>query len=78
MLSHSATSGSTPNFYVDDARGGVGRHTESMSYWWSAGRVRTLTEWAADSPGHRTGTDTAIPQRALLSVPLSSMDSSLG
>lgn len=48
-----------------------GRHTESMSYCWSTGRVWTLTEWAADNAGHRTGTDTAIPQRALFSVPLS-------
>ncbi|MET7897944.1 hypothetical protein [Streptomyces mirabilis] len=55
-----------------------GRHTESMSYCWSTGRVWTLTEWATDNAGHRTGTDTAIPQRALFSVPLSSMDSSLG
>ncbi|QIY93425.1 hypothetical protein HEP87_03825 [Streptomyces sp. S1D4-11] len=106
VLSHSATSGGTPNFYVDDARGGVGQHgilwrqntsgataaancgqdimyacwgqhTESMSYWWSTGRVWTLTEWAADSAGHWTGTDTAIPQRVLFSVPLSSIDSSL-
>ncbi|MCT9113550.1 hypothetical protein N4G69_50000 [Streptomyces mirabilis] len=98
--------GGTPNFYVDDARGGVGQygilwrqstsgataaancgqeimyacrgqHTESMSYWWSTGRAWTLTEWAADSAGHWTGTDTAIPQRVLFSVPLSSMDSSL-
>ncbi|MGW4984639.1 hypothetical protein [Streptomyces mirabilis] len=78
VLSHSATSGGTPNFYVDDARGGVGQHTESMSYWWSTGRVRMLTEWAADSTGHWTGTDTAILQRVLFSVPLSWMDSSLG
>ncbi|MFF6805641.1 hypothetical protein [Streptomyces sp. NPDC012616] len=106
VLSHSATSGGTPNFYVADARGGVGQHgilwrqntsgakaaancgqdityacwgqhTESMSYWWSTGRVWTLTEWAADSAGHWSGTDTAIPQRVLFSVPLSSIDASL-
>ncbi|MFI5875109.1 hypothetical protein ACIBAH_22130 [Streptomyces sp. NPDC051445] len=106
VLSHSATSGGTPNFYVDDARGGVGRHgilwrqntggakaaadcgqdityacwgqhTESMSYWSSTGRLWTLTEWAADSSGHWTGTDSAIPQRTLFSVPLSSVDGSL-
>ncbi|MDX3760856.1 hypothetical protein [Streptomyces sp. AK02-04a] len=106
VLSHSVTSGGTPNFYVDDARSGVGQHgilwrqntsgataaancgqdimyacwgqhTESMSYWWSTGRVWTLTEWAADSTGHWTGTDHAIPQRVLFSVPLSSIDSSL-
>ncbi|MFI1510343.1 hypothetical protein [Streptomyces sp. NPDC020597] len=106
VLSHSATSGGTPNFYVDDARGGVGQHgilwrqnaggakaaancgqdityacwgqhTESMSYWWSTGQVWTLTEWAADSAGHWSGTDSAIPQRVLFSVPLSSIDASL-
>ncbi|WP_159106677.1 hypothetical protein [Streptomyces rishiriensis] len=103
VLSHSATSGGTPNFYVADARGGVGQHgilwrqntsgakaaancgqdltyacwgqhTESMSYWWSTGRIWTLTEWAADSTGHWSGTDKAIPQRVLFSVPLSSVD----
>jgi hypothetical protein len=36
-----------------------------------------LTQWAADSAGHWTGTAHAIPRRVLFCVPLSSMDSSL-
>ncbi|TKA13234.1 hypothetical protein [Actinacidiphila oryziradicis] len=104
VLSHKPSGASEANWYVDDARGGVGqhgilwrqnssgamaaancgtdtayacwgKHTESMSYWWSTGRVWTLTEWAANADA--AWEPTAIPERVLYSVPLSSIDSSL-
>jgi hypothetical protein len=104
VLSYQPSGASAANWYVDDARGGVGQHgilwrqntggaqaaancgtdityacwgqhTEGMSYWWSTGRIWTLTEWAADAEGHWAQPE--IPQRVLFSAPLSSIDSSL-
>ncbi|MEV3854812.1 hypothetical protein AB0J38_10845 [Streptomyces sp. NPDC050095] len=98
VLSHNG------NWYVDDARGGVGqhgilwrqntsgamaaancgtdqtyacwgKHTESMSYWQSTGKVWTLTEWAANAAGEWK--DPAVPERVLFATPLSSIDSTL-
>ncbi|MEV5613673.1 hypothetical protein [Streptomyces sp. NPDC052225] len=52
-----------------------GKHTESMSYWTSTGKVWTLTEWAANADAKWE--DPAIPERVLYATPLSSIDSAL-
>lgn len=52
-----------------------GQHTESMSYAQKTGELWTLTEWAANKDNKWE--PTAIPERALYAVPLSSVNSSM-
>ncbi|MGW7263856.1 hypothetical protein [Streptomyces sp. NPDC054842] len=52
-----------------------GQHTESLSYWTETGELWTLTEWAANKDN--AWEPTAIPERVLYAVPLSSVNNSL-